>query len=687
MAFPLRHKLAASITGGALLVVALLVAAVLFLSLGRHDYNLGSAVYVATTEALEPLLCAADDSTSEPNIGLAFTDATARLGKLNTPRTFSLTAADVSGDGWDDIIIGTHNGRPQLLINTGSKFRNESGKLRVPNANIDWHGINAVDIDNDGRLDLAIAGGGADGVGKGSANAVFRNITQRDTDVGFQRIDINARLAAPAARTRAFIPFFSREDKSVNLYSTALHRENYPNRVWELGNAAENLGLTENSAHWLNGSYNDHGRGVIADFDGDDNPDYLVINNSNAAIFWANQHRKPSLLATYALSAAAGDLNNDGLLDIYIGKISPDTLSDQVSSNGERIHYVIHQNQRVDHSTLSFKSQLSTLSFDLKQNIPQGQRQYPGNGRDIFLGRSRNNPGARRFTLNKDDAIGIPDNFRKSGIYIWYSDTDKRWNMRWQFQNYASVYKGAITGSPVSDITTTGLTIETPDTTFDTLLINQGSGRFKRICATALSHTLTTSSISIADFDNDGWLDVAGARRPEQGGRTGEVFLLRNSHGKNFEKSVVPQRQEDLLFRPDLIVHGFFNHDNSPDLTLTYGFGQLPGTGGSPRLLLNENPRGYHAMVIDLQGSPANTFGVGAALYLRDSSNRLIGSRIAGLNTNISQDTQLVHFGLGESSPPYQLQVVWPDNSESNHALLEQGYHKVKQPDIESATK
>lgn len=662
---------------GALVLLALFAVSV---SLLRMNYNVSSAVYVVATEAAEPLLCSTSADSTTPDSQLLFVDASQQLGKVNAPRTFSLTAADISGDGWDDLIIGTHNARPQLLINTGNTFRNESRKLTGTHPGADWHGIAAADIDNDGRLDLAVAGGGADGVGKGTANALFRNTTQRGFGVAFEKIGITAALAAPPARTRALLPVPSPSGEGVDLYSTALRRNGHPNQYWETRQTDQNLGLKKNAAHWLNGAFTDHGRGVIADFDNNGQADYLLINNANAEIIWAQKKRKTSILATYAFSAAAGDFNNDGLLDIYIGRMSPPTQSDQISSDGENIQFVIHQQQRVDHSSLSFRSELPRLHFNLKQNFRSGSRRYPANGKDIFLGRSRTNPDSRIITVNSDDAIGEPDNFRKSGIYIWYTDADRRWHMRWQFQSYAKEYKGTISGSTISDISTSNFTHEEADTTFDTLLINSGNGKFKRLCSSALSHRLTTSGVTLADLDSDGWLDIAGVRHAEQGAGKAEVFFLRNSMGEHFEKTVLPQHSQDLLYRPDLIVHGFFDRDNSPDLAFTYGFGQHPGTGGSPRLLLNQNPGGNDAMTIDLQGRSANAFGVGAVVHLRDSGNKRIGTRVVGLNANISQDTYLLHFGLGEASPPYELQVLWPDNTESRHTISKPGYHKVKQP-------
>lgn len=665
-----------SLTG--LVCALLLVALAAFFIANQLGYGSRSIAYTALTEFGYPLACPMEEDSDTGAASAMFTDASDWLESARTPRTFSLTAADFSGDGWDDLLIGAHNGRPQLLLSSGGRFRDASHLIANKRAQADWHAHTAVDIDNDGRLDLAIAGGGSDGIGNGTGNAFFRNTSTAGARTDFRRVAGNETLASPRTRTRALLPVASDDGTRVDLYSTALPREGFPNRYMANTDAGAEFALNANPYHPLNGSYIDHGRGSFADFDGDGQRDYLVVNDTKAEIHWA-KNRSPSLLATDAFATAVGDVNNDGLPDVYVGRTSPQTRSDRISFGDEGINFVIHQNRRVDPSTLSFESELASLRFDLRQHFPRGQRGYPAGGKDIFLGRNRAHPASRSFALHKDDAIGKPDNFRKSGIYIWYSDSNKRWHVRWQFQNYASIFKGAISGSRISRVETSGLTRHAPEPIYDALLLNQGNGKFSSVCAGVFGHRLTTSGVTIADVDNNGWIDVVGVRHAEQGGDDGEIFMLFND-GMTWTRSQYSRRPQDEMVRSDLVVHGFFNRDNNPDLAITYGFGQLPGTGGRPRLLLNQNPGGHKALVIDLQGRTANSFAIGAQLRLYSAGKQLLGTRIAGVNTNLSQDTHLLHFGLGMTAPPYTLQVLWPDQRESRHTLNKPGYHKVRQP-------
>jgi hypothetical protein len=426
--------------------------------------------------------------------------------------------------------------------------------------------------------------------------------------------------------------------------------------------------------------FDDTGHGVIADFDSDGHTDYLLIQQGNAEVHWGAADTRPTLLATQARSAAAGDFNNDGLLDLYIGRHSEYTDADRISFNEQQINFVIRQNGRVDHSELSFHAETAQLHFDLRQQAGGRGRQYPARGTDIFIGRDRDSPGARNFTLHKGNAVGKPDYLRRAGIYIWYSDAQQRWTIRWQFQAHSSVYKGVISGARLSDIRSQGLTDKANATVMDAVLLNRGNGRFERLCAGVLSHRLQTAGVTAVDLDNDGWLDIAGVRHAEQGAAGGGVFVIHRPGSGSAQVTRLPRPDEDRLYRADLIVHGFFNDDALPDLAYTQGYGQLPGTGGPARLLLNAAANSNAALVIDLQGTTANSFAVGAQATLFNREGDRLGFRAAGLNTNLSQDTSLLHFGLGDQPPPYSLHVAWPDATESTHTLDTPGFHRVVQP-------
>lgn len=606
-------------------------------------------------------------------------DAAERLGPIFQTKTFSLAVADLDGDDRDDILIGGHNTNPHLFVNTGTGFNNQSNALFAQDNWHDRHGYTLADLDNDGDLDIAIAGGGEDGVGNGSPNMFFKNETVNG-QLKFHREEVPADMELGPGRSRAFIPLASSDGQSVDLYYTTLLRENFPNALWRNQQTAQAFSFAQDNQSFLTRPLNDHGRGVIADFDGDGHNDYLLVESAKGSLYWHPDSAKgSSTLAWGAFSAVAADFNNDKLLDIFIGRLSTPTNSDRISHNDEGLIYVMHKNGDNDVSSISFKTRSKQLEFNLEQHIPQTRKERLLGVNDIFLGARKLQPKSRHFVLKKHRAMGKPDSLDKPGIYIWFSDASDAWHIEWYFHDALDVFKGIVNAQGISDIRKENFFQEEPKAVLDAILINLGNGEFSRMCLAALSHQAVTTGATVADFNNDGWLDIIGVRHGEQGSENRSLFVLTNNAGNSFTLGEIAVRGIDQLHRADLIANGFFNADTKPDIVVTNGFGQIPGTNGSPRLMLNDTSGNYEAILIKLEGANANKFGIGAKVTLTDATDKVIGFRVQGLNTNISQDTHWLHFGLGNFQPPYQLTVEWPDATTTMQSFSQAGKFHVKQ--------
>lgn len=593
-------------------------------------------------------------------------------------KTFALAVSDVDADGKDDVLIGAHDNNPYLFINTGTGFSDESRALFPEGVTTDRHGYTFADLDNDGDLDLAIASGGQDGVGKGAPNIFLRNDTQHGV-LGFSEQSVSAEMAEPAGRTRSLMPLASADGKAVDLYYTGLLRKGFGNALFT-NTRHQNEFRFESEPGFLSLSINDHGRGVVADLDGDGNNDYLVIDDWKLKIYWHPQSgRGVSTLSYRAFSTTVADFNNDGRLDIFLGTFATPSRSDNLSYNNSELIYALASNGSRDESSIVFKSQSPELEFDLDQHIPATRARPVKGARDIFLGQQQFNPTSRIFTLDKQRATGKPEAFRRPGIYIWYAIQSDEWNMKWVFHPALDEFKGIIKGAGISDVAKNNFTTNEVGLVTDAIYINEGDGSFSELCTGLVAHRDTTSGSTVADFNNDGWLDIIGLRQGEYGQTNGGLFVLTSNAGTSFSLGTISLREQDRLQRADLIAHGFFDGDDKPDIVSTNGFGQIPGNHGSPRLMFNRTPTHYEALLIDLEGTNSNTFGIGAKLVLTDANGQIIGSRVQGLNANISQDTHAIHFGLGEFPAPYTLTVHWPDHTTSSHEFSGSGRHRVVQ--------
>jgi hypothetical protein len=228
------------------------------------------------------------DATDDPLVAIGFSQGVAW--------------GDYDDDGLMDIYL-SRNGENKLLRNTGGGIFSDATTSPLNDAGVS-KGVAWADYDNDGDVDLYMANGG-------TANQLFRNDDPGFTAVG-QMTD--------AGYGKGFAWGEYDNDGHVDLYLTNWDETNRLYRNQGDGSFSDVTSAPLNDA----GSSS---MAVWGDYDNDGYPDlYLVNSNFQANKLFHNEGDGSFSDATagalgnadYSTSAAWGDYDNDGYLDLYL---------------------------------------------------------------------------------------------------------------------------------------------------------------------------------------------------------------------------------------------------------------------------------------------------------------------------------------------------------------------------------
>ena len=291
---------------------------------------------------------------------VTFENHTQRAGFLKYSPSFSAAAVDINNDNRDDIFVGNHGYPPSLYVNSKNGFSDASSLVPINNR-ADRHGYTFLDIDNDGDRDFVYAGGGADGVGKGTSNEAYKNQLEETGVFHFSRDPSSNVIGYPGWRSRQFLPVPEQGSERVDLYLTALHkrREGSTNLYFTNASSTDSFSLEPNEGSSLHQPFESNGMDMFFDFDRDGDSDFLRLGQTRVKLY-ENQEglfvNRPSVLdmIKQVQSATAADLNNDGYLDLYLGGISRHTDSDNVENNDKEIHLVIVVQDGDDYNQIVF---------------------------------------------------------------------------------------------------------------------------------------------------------------------------------------------------------------------------------------------------------------------------------------------------------------------------------------------
>ncbi len=210
-----------------------------------------------------------------------------------------------------------------------------------------------------------------------------------------------------------------------------------------------------------------------------------------------------------------------------------------------------------------------------------------------------------------------------------------------------------------------GLIVTNHETEMHSLFANMGNWLFSDVTIRSgvgpATRPYVGFGVSFVDYDNDGSLDVAiangnvmaNAATLRAGAKYGQRNLLLRNAGPRF---VDVTKEAGPGFAPELVsralVAGDIDNDGDLDLLIT-------NNGAGPNLLLNDGGNRNRAIVIRAVGTRSNTSAVGTRLTLTAGQRRYVREVQSGASY-LGQSDLRAHFGLGLADRAERLEIRWP---------------------------
>jgi hypothetical protein len=416
---------------------------------------------------------------------------------------------------------------------------------------------------------------------------------------------------------------------------------------------------------------------VHADYDNDGDADVLVLRGAwmerqgrqpNSLLrndgrgFFEDVTEEVGLLSFHPTQTAAwGDVDNDGWLDLYVGN---------ESTPGDPHPCELYRNNGGEGGKVTFTEiagPAGVAAGGYVKGVAWGDVDNDG-WLDLYLSRM----GAPNLLFHNQGpgaggAVTFVEIGREAGVTepidsfpVWFFDVDNDGWLDLFAADYATSFLEArATGTVASYL---GLPFEGSTTR---LYSNLGAGpggrpRFADVTAAAgLDHQLLAMGANFGDLDNDGWLDLyVGTGAPDLSALVPNR-MFRNDGGRSFQ-DVTTAGGFGHLQKGHAIAFADFDDDGDQDVFEVLG-GAFAGDLYPNALFVNPG-HGHRWITLRLEGTTANRAAVGARLRLELETP--VGPRqihvTVGTGGSFGSSSLQQEIGLGDATALPTVEVTWP---------------------------
>jgi hypothetical protein len=213
-----------------------------------------------------------------------------------------------------------------------------------------------------------------------------------------------------------------------------------------------------------------------------------------------------------------------------------------------------------------------------------------------------------------------------------------------------------------------GLVVTNHETEMHSLFLNLGGQLFSDVTLRSGVGPATRPYVGFGvvffDYDNDTRLDLAivngnvmaNVAQVRTGAKLAQRKLLLRNAGERFV-DVTKQAGPGFALEGVGRALAAGDVDNDGDLDLLVG-----NNGDRPNLLLNDGARTTNAILVQATGTTSNRGGLGTRLTLTAGGQRQVREIQSG-SSYLAQNDPRAHFGLGRAERAERLEIRWPDGS------------------------
>ena len=410
---------------------------------------------------------------------------------------------------------------------------------------------------------------------------------------------------------------------------------------------------------------------AVGDYDNDGHPDLFVAGVHGNTLYHNNgdgtftdvtkkagldKWNDPDFGPLWAVAAAWVDVNNDGLLDLFVVNYLQWTYSDQPKCVIETVAEYCHPRYYMGQPNQLFLNQGDGTFKDVSKEW--GIRDHVGKGMGV---------GVADYDLD-----GKPDLFVTNDseyAFLFHNLGNKFEEVAFQTNVALAEDAAFISGMGVDfrDVNNDGypdiVYVALKSQTFP-LYLNTGKGDFTEATAEtgmrALSLPMAGFGPALYDFDNDGWKDLFVTRGHvtsvyPPGFKFAEpntVFHNPGASGKWTAFTAEAGFTEATAARHRGCALGDFDGDGHVDIVVT-------SLDHDAEIWMNRSPNPGHWLDIALHGVKSNRDGIGARIKVVTKAGAQYNHQTSSV-CYASSSLGPVHFGLGGDSKAIKVEITWP---------------------------